>query len=149
VVQVRDAMPDDLVSIVAIDEIARVERARVEFVREALATQVVCVAVDDSRVIGYGVLEHTFFGQGFISMIYVAAGSRRQGIGRQLLRALDGRCETRKLFTSTNSSNGAMQALLSEAGFAASGVIHNLDPGDPELVYFRDRDTNCHKNPGW
>jgi len=105
--------------------------------------------VDDNCVNGYGVLEHTFFGQGFVSMIYVAAGSRRRGIGRELLRALDARCRTRKLFTSTNSSNRAMQTLLSEAGFEASGVIHNLDPGDPELVYFRDRDTNCHKIPRW
>jgi hypothetical protein len=30
-----------------------------------------------------------------------------------------------------------MQALLEKAGFESSGVIHNLDAGDPELVYFK------------
>lgn len=30
-----------------------------------------------------------------------------------------------------------MRSLLSAAGFEPSGVIHNLDPGDPELVYVR------------
>ena len=146
--QVREAIPADCAAIVAIDEIARADPAREAFVRHALEAHVVCVAIDDRHVHGYGVLEHTFFGQGFVSMIYVAAGSRRRGIARELLRALDEHCRTRKLFTSTNSSNGPMQALLLEAGFEASGVIHNLDPGDPELVYFRARDTNCHKNPG-
>jgi hypothetical protein len=36
-----------------------------------------------------------------------------------------------------------MQALLEKAGFASSGVIHNLDVDDPELVYFKllDRDA--------
>jgi hypothetical protein len=31
-----------------------------------------------------------------------------------------------------------MQELLRLLGFVPSGVIHNLDPGDPELVYFLD-----------
>jgi hypothetical protein len=30
-----------------------------------------------------------------------------------------------------------MQSLLSRAGFVLSGVIENLDEGDPEIVYFR------------
>ena len=30
-----------------------------------------------------------------------------------------------------------MQALLNRAGYAVSGVIHNLDEGDPEVVYFK------------
>ena len=43
-----------------------------------------------------------------------------------------------KLFTSTNQSNTPMQALLALLGYVRSGVIDNLDPGDPELVYFLD-----------
>ncbi len=42
-----------------------------------------------------------------------------------------------KLFTSTNLSNLPMQALLAKLGYTLSGVIHNLDEGDPELVYFK------------
>jgi hypothetical protein len=30
-----------------------------------------------------------------------------------------------------------MRSLLSDEGFEVSGIIHNLDEGDPELVFFR------------
>jgi hypothetical protein len=32
-----------------------------------------------------------------------------------------------------------MQALLAKLGYLLSGVIHNLDEGDPELIYFRKK----------
>lgn len=41
----------------------------------------------------------------------------------------------RKLFTSTNASNFAMQRLLVASGFIDSGIVHGLDEGDPELIY--------------
>jgi len=46
-------------------------------------------------------------------------------------------CRTKKLFTSTNLSNLPMHALLEKVGYKLSGVIDNLDPDDPEVVYFR------------
>gem|GEM_PF-5850403 len=30
-----------------------------------------------------------------------------------------------------------MQLLLEKSGYSLSGFIDNLDPGDPELVYFK------------
>jgi hypothetical protein len=30
-----------------------------------------------------------------------------------------------------------MQSLLAKLNYVPSGVIHNLDAGDPELVYFK------------
>jgi hypothetical protein len=50
---------------------------------------------------------------------------------------LESECRTEKLFTSTNLSNLPMQSLLAKRGYKLSGVIDNLDPGDPELVYFK------------
>ncbi len=41
----------------------------------------------------------------------------------------------RKLFTSTNASNIAMQRLLVASSFIDSGIVHGLDDGDPELIY--------------
>ena len=46
-------------------------------------------------------------------------------------------CRTPKLFTSINLSNLGMQSLLAKSGYELSGVIHNLDEGDPELVYLK------------
>jgi ribosomal protein S18 acetylase RimI-like enzyme len=82
-------------------------------------------------------LEYTFFEHGFISLIYVSGRARRSGAGWMLLRYLVSTCETPKLFSSTNQSNGPMQALFSKAGFEPSGKIHNLDPNDPEIVYYQ------------
>ena len=70
-------------------------------------------------------------------MIVVAAAARRRGVARRLLGAVEVRCDRPKLFTSTNASNGAAQALFERAGFVRSGVIENLDEGDPESVFFK------------
>jgi ribosomal protein S18 acetylase RimI-like enzyme len=133
--QLRDATPTDRDAIVAIDHLAH---ERVDFIERALQSRNCLVAERDGQVVAYGVLEYTFFEQGFVSMLYVAEAERRHGIGRSLMEALAARCKTRKLFTSTNESNGPMQALLKTMGYIPSGIIENLDPGDPEVVYFHD-----------
>ena len=95
------------------------------------------VLEQEGTVIGVAVLEYTFFEHGFISLIYVNPNARRTGAGEMLLRYLMSICETPKLFSSTNQSNHAMQALFAKVGFEPSGLIHNLDPDDPEIVYYR------------
>ena len=95
------------------------------------------VAVDGGEVVGYAVLSHTFYGNGFVEMLYVHPDRRRRGAGAALLLHVESLCRTPKLFTSTNLSNLPMQSLLNRAGYAVSGVIHNLDEGDPEVVYFK------------
>jgi len=95
------------------------------------------VLVQDRQVIGIGILEYNFFEQGFISLLYVSPEVRRSGAGRMLLQYLVSVCETPKLFSSTNQSNAPMQALFRQVGFAPSGIIQNLDPNDPEIVYYK------------
>ena len=124
---------------IRIDHVARINPERSAFIAKAVADGSCLVAVVDGDVVGYGVLEYSFFGNGFISMLYVDEEKRRTGIGSTLLTALMHRCATAKLFTSTNQSNRAMQSLLLIQGFKPSGIIHNLDAGDPELVYFKSQ----------
>ena len=88
-------------------------------------------------VIGFVFWNRTFFECGFVGLIVVAASHRRRGVGLRLLREVEARCAPSKLFTSANASNGAAQALFGRAGFARSGVIENLDRGDPEIVFFK------------
>jgi lincosamide nucleotidyltransferase A/C/D/E len=133
----REARPTDVEALLGLDEMARTDPGRARFIRGAVASGGCIVAEHGGSVVGYGVLEDSFFGQGFVSMLYVAASQRRHGVGGALLRALVRRCTTPKLFTSTNASNVPMQGLLARFGFEPSGIIHNLDPGDPELVYVR------------
>ena len=135
---VRNARTSDRNRIVAFDHLAQLDAGRISFIDRVLSSGMCLVADLEGRAVGYGALEYTFYENGFVSLVYVAEPERRRGIGRRLVEALAERCRTPKLFTSTNQSNKPMQALLESLGYVRSGTIQNLDPGDPELVYFLD-----------
>ena len=137
-IKIRDGKPSDRDAIIAFDHVVRFEPGRIPFIDRVLRTATCLVAECEGRVVAYGSLEYTFYDNGFVSMLYVAEPERRRGIGRSLMGALAERCRTPKLFTSTNESNKPMRTLLQLLGYVPSGVIENLDPGDPELVYFLD-----------
>lgn len=136
---IRPALDSDAESIVSFDHIAQSDSRRKAFIRRAIAAGNCFVATYDERIVGYGVLEHSFYDNGFVSMLYVHPERRRCGVGTALMRYLESVCQTAKLFTSTNLSNLPMQSLLARLGYELSGVIHNLDEGDPELVYVKQR----------
>jgi len=95
------------------------------------------VGVDDHIVVGFAILEYSFYANGFIPLFVVSREHRRSGTGTALLKHAATHCRTPKLFSSTNESNREMQALLKKVGFRESGRIDNLDDGDPEIVYFK------------
>ena len=68
---------------------------------------------------------------------YSSVSGVPQGIGKQLVAYLEERTDGPELWTSTNLSNQRMQRLLASRGFHITGFIDNLDPGDPELFYFK------------
>ncbi|MGH9724672.1 MAG: GNAT family N-acetyltransferase, partial [Candidatus Acidiferrales bacterium] len=85
---------------------------------------------------------HTrFFQCAFGSLLVVAAHARRQGVASTLLEAVESQIGGKKLFASTNQSNTTAQALFQRVGFIRSGVIENLDPGDPELIFHKRVNT--------
>ena len=134
---IRPALESDTESLCSLDEIAAQSLERRDFIRNSVADGSCYVAVIDQNAVGYGVLNYTFYHHGCIDMLYVADDHRRCGVGSALLEQLETLCKTPKLFTSTNLSNLPMQALLSRRGYLLSGVIHNLDARDPEVVYFK------------
>ena len=95
------------------------------------------MAEQDGQVVGYGVFNHAFFHQGQVDMLMLHPDYRGQHIGEQLLQALEEECDTPKLFVTTNLSNQRMQKLLTRLGYTVCGFIDELDPGDPELVFFK------------
>ena len=135
--QIRPAARADLDEMVAADAGLRAIPGRVELLRDAIAAGTALVAVVSGAIVGYAVLDHSFYGNAFLALVVVRADSRRRGFGTALVRAAEARARTPKVFTSTNASNLPMQRLLDAAGYERSGVIENLDPGDPELVYVR------------
>lgn len=70
-------------------------------------------------------------------MLYIHPEYRHQGAGEMLMQHIEPLCQTTKLFASTNLSNQPMQSLFAKLGYKLSGVIHDLDEGDPELVYVK------------
>jgi GNAT superfamily N-acetyltransferase len=115
---------------------------------QGIGQALVRVAVDWAQRAGYSgmvlwtqptmdMARRVYEQNGFLSLLVVAKESRRRGVGRALLERSMAICTTAKLFTSTNESNMPMRLLLRDERFEESGVIHNLDEGDPELVFFR------------
>ena len=137
VMELRIAQITDVDAIIAFDHVAASEPARIEFIRDQIKSSACYVAVIDVKVVAYAVLNYKFYDNGWIEMLYVDSQFRRQGIGFALIRHLVNECRTPKLFTSTNQSNVPMQRLLATLEFDRSGLIENLDEGDPELVYLK------------
>ena len=137
-IDIRPASSDDLPALLALDHLAQQPGSgRREFIHRVCAANTCWVAILDDAVAGYGVLEYSFYECGFLAMLYVHQDYRRRGLGQALLEHFETICQTPKLFTSTNLTNLPMQSLLAKRGYTLSGVIHNLDDGDPELVYFK------------
>jgi len=124
-------------SICSFDLVARTDAARKNFIKRSIAEEscFIVSAAHKNGVLAYGILEYSFYGYGFIPLLYVDANHRQQNYGAALMNHLESICRTEKIFTSTNLSNVAMQALLAKLGYKLSGVLHDLDEGDPELVY--------------
>jgi len=136
-ITIRQAAKDDIESICSIDQITAGSHDRREFVVRSVTSGDCWVADVDGKVVGYTVLDYSFYANGMIGMLFIDPEYRRRGIGTKLVRHIESLCKTEKLFTSTNQSNLPMQGLLNKLEYVPSGFIDNLDVGDPEIVYFK------------
>ena len=134
---IREGASSDLPALIAIDERAVADPDRAALLAAHLSRDACLVAEERGSVIGFVFWNRTFFECGFVSLIVVAVAQRRRRVALRLLGAVEERCASPKLFVSANASNGVAQALFGRAGFARSGVIEHLDPGDPEIVFFK------------
>jgi ribosomal protein S18 acetylase RimI-like enzyme len=132
-VRIELASTDDWAAIQALDV-----RDRAESLRSWIARGECLVArAESGEIVGFAVANSSFFEQCFIVLVVVRADQRRRGMASALIRAVEERSATAKIFTSTNQSNTAMQALCERLGYVRSGLVDNLDEGDPELIYFK------------
>jgi len=134
--RIRGGIVSDLPALIRIDEIAQSSAKRRAQLEQALASGQCFVVLEHDEVIGFITLSYTFFGCGFIPLLVVAASHRRRGTALRLLDVAREQCRTEKLFSSANQSNFTAARLFAKAGYVESGRIDNLDPGDPEIVFF-------------
>ena len=135
----RPAEPADIAALQGLDTVAQHDPHRVDdIVRWVLTARCLC-AVEDGIVLGYAVVDHTFFHQPMLEMVMVEEAARGRGIGGKLVAAAMETVQGPVLWSSTNQSNQAMQRLFAGLGFARSGYVEGLDEGldegDPELIY--------------
>lgn len=135
---IETATAADYHAVRALDRTLVGVRDRAEALREWIARRECLVARDpDGAIVGFAVANRSFFAQSFIVLVVVDANHRRRGVATALIEAVEAQATTPKLFTSTNESNSAMQAVCESLGFVRSGFIENLDEGDPEIIYYK------------
>ena len=136
-IAIRPASPSDTPSLLLLDTARPRLPERRRFIENAVRTNTCFVAIMERIIVGYAVLEYTFYGYGFISMVMVSPDHRRQGVAQALIGYVEDACTTPKIFTSTNSSNLPMRCLLSKLGYTFCDLIRELDPDDAEWVYMK------------
>jgi GNAT superfamily N-acetyltransferase len=131
--------PDDLARLEAADARMASDPARKAHIGELLGCGLSWAAVEAGDVVGFAVVTRHFYGFPFVDLVVVADAARRRGAGSALMAHCEAVHAADRIFTSTNESNEPMRALLSKAGWLPAGVVHYLDPGDPELIFVKPR----------
>ncbi|EDL65500.1 hypothetical protein BSG1_00340 [Bacillus sp. SG-1] len=134
---ISKAQITDLDEIVAVDSEVIGSKARSSIIREAIKTGQCLAAKENDTVGGFLIYNLHFFECTFISLVIVSPPQRRRGYASRLIESMFHHSPTPKIFSSTNRSNLAMQRVFAACGFQPSGIVENLDEGDPELIYFK------------
>ena len=138
----RRASRADLPALTAVDPRLVTESGRAGHIGDLLDLGVSWLAKMKGEAVGYVVVSDHFFAHPFVDLLVVGEAHRRRGVGGKLMAKAEADHDDDRLFTSTNQSNLPMRALLAGRGYQVSGLIDNLDPDDPEIVYvkFKSRD---------
>ena len=86
-IAIRPALPSDTPSLLLLDTAIPRLPERGRFIENAVSANTCFVAILDGTIVGYAVLEYTFYGYGFISMVMVSLDHRRKGVGQALARS--------------------------------------------------------------
>lgn len=133
--EIRLARPTDGEALFELDPVAHTDGARRERITRGIQAGEIRVAEAQGHIVGYALLSRSFFERPFIELVVIDPGYRGEGVGPRLIRRLEADCRSLRIFTSTNASNDHMRHVLEKLGYEPSGIVHHLDPGDPEIIY--------------
>ena len=134
--KVKKASINDLDSIVHIDIDVIGNDSRRNYIKHTIDEGRCIVVKEDNSISGFLTYDTNFFGCIFLSLIIVSPEKRRRGYASSLLSYMLSHSPTQKIFSSTNESNESMQKVFHSSGFIRSGMIENLDEGDPEIIFY-------------
>ncbi len=107
------------------------------FIRHALGSKECLVAEIDGAIVGFAVWDRGFYARSFLWMLGVDPAHQHLGVASRLIEQVEQLNAGHGIYTSTNQSNAVMQRLLANRGFIQVGRLENLDPGDPEVFFFK------------
>jgi ribosomal protein S18 acetylase RimI-like enzyme len=128
---------EHLQALCTIDQKVIGDASRTEEIQQAIEEKRCLLYQSTDNIAGFLLFTNDFFGYSFISLVIVKPSERRKGVASALMKAYMQMAKTSKVFSSTNQSNKRMQQLFHNLGFVKSGVIDNLDEGDPEIIYMK------------
>ncbi|WP_075618622.1 GNAT family N-acetyltransferase [Paenisporosarcina indica] len=126
-----------------LDEIVNIDRevigsdSRRKYIKKAIEEERCIVVKNEFNIVGFLIFNNHFFDCSFISLIIVKPTERRKGYATFLMEYFISISSTKKIFSSTNQSNKRMHEVFIANGFIQSGIVENLDEGDPKIIYFR------------
>ncbi|WP_415813899.1 GNAT family N-acetyltransferase [Mesobacillus thioparans] len=135
--KIMTAQITDIQSIVQIDCEVIGNSSRLDLIENAIKQERCILVKEKNEVAAFSIYDTSFFECTFISLLIVSPAKRRKGYASQMLNELVRISPTKKVFSSTNRSNESMQKVFIANGFVESGIVENLDEGDPEIIYFK------------
>ncbi|MGD6890581.1 GNAT family N-acetyltransferase [Bacillus mobilis] len=133
---VTKASINDLDEILHIDIDVIGNDSRQDYIKHTIAEGRCIIVKEENSISGFLTYDANFFGCTFLSLIIVAPTKRRRGHASSLISYMLSHSPTQKIFSSTNESNESMQRVFNANGFIRSGIIENLDEGDPEIIFY-------------
>ncbi|HFJ9441543.1 MULTISPECIES: GNAT family N-acetyltransferase [Bacillus] len=133
---VTKASINDLDAILHIDIDVIGNDSRRDYIKETINEGRCVIVKEDNSISGFLTYDTNFFDCTFLSLIIVLPTKRRRGYARSLISYMLSHSPTQKIFSSTNKSNESMQKVFHSSGFIRSGMIENLDEGDPEIIFY-------------
>lgn len=130
---------EDLDKIMNIDCEVIGNTSRRDYIENAIELGHCIIAKNEDDIEGFLICDINFFECSFISLIIVSPSKRRKGNASLLMDYMMSISPTTKVFSSTNRSNISMQEVFHANGFIESGIVENLDEGDPEIIYFKSK----------
>lgn len=144
----RSAGPGDLPALLAIDTSAASDAGWRRILRRAVNANECYVAERGSDIIAFGILQYTFFEHGLIGSVVVSESVRFTRTVSALLRYMEGRCRTKKLFASAAASDSPLQGALRRLQYEDSGAVsHVAEDGGAHVFFYKELEATDARVP--